>query len=66
MSQDRLRYYSIDNIVMKLKHWHKVYDSKQAVLHFKKGSAEDLKYIKMKCDQQIRLLQRIGLVNDGN
>ncbi len=60
MSQDRLRYYNIDNIISKLKHWHKVYD--QAALEFKKGSEEDLKYIRVKCNQQIRLLQRIGLV----
>ncbi len=66
MSQERLKYYSIDNIIMKLKHWDKVYCNQQAEKGFVKGSEEDLKFIKVKCDQQIRLLQRIGLVNEGN
>ncbi len=66
MSQDRLKYYNITNVVIKLKHWHKVYHYQQAEKGFVKGSAEDLKFIKVKCDQQIRLLQRIGLVNEGN
>ena len=62
MSQERLKYYNIDNIVSRLKHWHRVYHDTQATLKFKKGSEEDLKYIKVKCYQQFRLLQRIGLV----
>ena len=48
----------------RLRHWHYVFKYKQDTLKFKEGSKLHMKYLKMKCDQQYRVLVKGNVIED--
>ncbi len=54
--------YSEQRVIDKLRHWRKLYAIQQVELGFVKGSEEDMKHLRSMYQQQIRILQRVGII----
>jgi len=53
-------------VLHRLKHWQMVYDYKKKELGFEKGSILHMKYLKMKCDQQFRVLVKGKILEEDD